>query len=676
VYDVGVTGADGLLETFDELVRGGDLKDAVARLGESLHGCEDPEALLLHGRLAHLVCEFETARVQLDAALAGFLAVGTRRRAAVAASWLARVHLDGWGNRVVGSAWLRRAAGLLDGEEPCLEEGIVAVAVLGCGVADAGALEANARLALDRARRFGDLHLEARALAESGLALVSIGHVDEGMARLDEAMTMALGPGLGDPVAVCEAGCCMLSACARTGDLDRMEAWLQFAQAQGFYHPGNPLFFAACTTRCGALLCEAGRWQEAEGMLVAGVEAGDRSGQFFARLEAYVALADLRIHQGRLEEAERLLLGLDDRAEALAPLARLHIARGDHDLALAVARRGLRLFGADRLRAVPLLLRAVEAELGLGDLSAAAATATELSELAAHTRHSASIAQAALAGAKVAAARCRPAEAVESLEDALAGLGERLPLLRAEIHFALAGLLADARAVADARAAIALHTRVGAPIGAEATRLLRDLGLAPGAAVTATLERDGRFWTVRYGDAVVRLRDSKGIGYLAELLANPGEERHVFDLVDLVEGVPAEPGMDRRRLGDAGPHLDAQAKNAYRHRLEELRTAMDDADACGDQQRAERLQAEMDALVAELGRAMGLGGRDRRASSAAEKARLNVTRALRAAIDRIREAHADLGAHLDEHVRTGMFCAYRPGAEVAWTVSAALTGRP
>jgi hypothetical protein len=185
--------------------------------------------------------------------------------------------------------------------------------------------------------------------------------------------------------------------------------------------------------------------------------------------------------------------------------------------------------------------------------------------------------------------------------------------------------------------------------------------------------RDGTYWTVRCGDAVARLRDAKGMAYLAELLTHRGVERHVFDLVDLVEGVPAEPGLDRRHLGDAGPGLDAQAKDAYRRRLQQLREAMDDADVCGDQQQAEQIQAEIDALVAELSRAMGLGGRDRRAACAAEKARLNVTRAVRAAIARIEQAHPQLGEHLGRHVRTGMFCSYQPGADasVAWTVETA-----
>ena len=49
----------------------------------------------------------------------------------------------------------------------------------------------RAELALDRARRFGDVDLEVKALADGGLAHVQAGRVAEGMAMLDEAMALA-----------------------------------------------------------------------------------------------------------------------------------------------------------------------------------------------------------------------------------------------------------------------------------------------------------------------------------------------------------------------------------------------------------------------------------------------------------------------------------------------------
>jgi len=177
------------------------------------------------------------------------------------------------------------------------------------------------------------------------------------------------------------------------------------------------------------------------------------------------------------------------------------------------------------------------------------------------------------------------------------------------------------------------------------TRLLADIDALGGIVApsreppaTASLRSDGAHWAVMYGNETALLRDSKGLRYLADLIARPAVERHVFDLVTLTEG-GAESELDRRQLGDAGPLLDAQAKAAYKKRLRELREELEDAQALDDEAAAAKAQAEMDALVAELSRAVGLSGRDRRAASAAEKARLNVSRAIRSAIARIGEPH-------------------------------------
>jgi hypothetical protein len=178
---------------------------------------------------------------------------------------------------------------------------------------------------------------------------------------------------------------------------------------------------------------------------------------------------------------------------------------------------------------------------------------------------------------------------------------------------------------------------------------------------TASLVLDGELWTVSYAGTTARLRDSKGLHYLAALVAHPGVERHALDLVALTDPPPSPAAASlRRHLGDAGPVLDDRSKAAYRRRLIDLREEVEEAEAFNDDERAARAQAQIDALTGELARAVGLGGRDRRAASAAERARLNVTRALRSAIGRIEDAVPELGAHLDRRVRTGVFCAYEP----------------
>jgi hypothetical protein len=181
---------------------------------------------------------------------------------------------------------------------------------------------------------------------------------------------------------------------------------------------------------------------------------------------------------------------------------------------------------------------------------------------------------------------------------------------------------------------------------------------------------DGDWWTVAFDGQTVRLKELKGFHYLRRLLANPSRELHVLELVAGAGGATAarEDGLGTGSGAEAV--LDPEAKSAYRRRIDELREEIDEADAFADDVRAARARAELDALEQELARALGLGGRDRRLSSEAERARINVTRALRAAIDRIARTHPRLGEHLRTLVRTGIFCCYAtdPRAPVTWSV--------
>jgi len=120
---------------------------------------------------------------------------------------------------------------------------------------------------------------------------------------------------------------------------------------------------------------------------------------------------------------------------------------------------------------------------------------------------------------------------------------------------------------------------------------------------------------------------------------------------------------------DAGPVLDERAKAQYRQRLQELADDIEEAEAWGDPERAARARRETDLLTEELVRAVGLGGRDRRAASDAERARASVTKALRTAIRRIAEHDPELGRHLTVSVRTGAFCAYcpDPASSISWS---------
>jgi non-specific serine/threonine protein kinase len=113
-------------------------------------------------------------------------------------------------------------------------------------------------------------------------------------------------------------------------------------------------------------------------------------------------------------------------------------------------------------------------------------------------------------------------------------------------------------------------------------------------------------------------------------------------------------------LGDAGEHLDAQAKATYKQRLRELRAELDEAQAFNDLGRTDKIQAEIDFLTAELTRAVGLGGRVRKAASPLERARVNVTLAVKTALKRVTVHHATLGQYLARTIKTGYTCVYTP----------------
>jgi hypothetical protein len=225
----------------------------------------------------------------------------------------------------------------------------------------------------------------------------------------------------------------------------------------------------------------------------------------------------------------------------------------------------------------------------------------------------------------------------------------------------------------ELRAARAILARVGGEAPAEPER--PSLAAPAETSLGAMFRCEGDTWCLGFAGSSVRLRDLKGLRYLACLLAEPAREFQALELVAL-DREPADqasppPGSESGPWvgGDAGPLLDARAKEAYRRRLTEIDEDIDEATAMADLGRMAQAQAEREFLVRELSRAVGLGGRDRRAGSASERARVSVTRALRQALARIREHHAPLADHLDRAVRTGSHCAYlpEPGATVDWT---------
>ncbi len=180
----------------------------------------------------------------------------------------------------------------------------------------------------------------------------------------------------------------------------------------------------------------------------------------------------------------------------------------------------------------------------------------------------------------------------------------------------------------------------------------------------ATFRREGQFWTMTFAGRTARLHDLRGFRYIADLLASPGRDVPVLDLLTAHAAAPGveahEAGLERSGSSPSEPILDPRAKEEYRRRLHDLAEDLEEARSWHDPERAAKLEAEIDAITDELGRAVGLGGRDRQMFSPAERARVSVTKAIKVAIRAIAKECPAMGEHLQASIRTGRFCSYAP----------------
>jgi tetratricopeptide (TPR) repeat protein len=216
--------------------------------------------------------------------------------------------------------------------------------------------------------------------------------------------------------------------------------------------------------------------------------------------------------------------------------------------------------------------------------------------------------------------------------------------LEAAAAFSMNSIIAEVKA---------LDERIGAS-QLEAPQLSNDLE-------RTIFRRDGDYWTLDWGGRTVRIRHLKGLDAIRVLLACPNQAAHVSELARIMDGSGAEEDVRAAACSaDAGPLLDPEAKKNYRIRLNELRDELDEARSFNDIGRVDRISSEIEFLEGEMARAVGLGGRDRRAGSISERRRVRVTNAVRSAIEQIGKNHRELAEHLKIAVRTGTLCTYRP----------------
>jgi DNA-binding CsgD family transcriptional regulator len=470
---MGVATVDDLVRLGREALAEADWESARAVFEQAAEFGESAETLAGLGEALQFAGEHARAIELKERAFAEYERGGLRAEAAELARWLAFLHVSVHGNPAAANGWMARAEGLLEGVPECAAHGWL-VLDRAPWTSDASEREQLAAAAIEIARRYGDRDLEFDAMALLGEAYVASGRVAEGMTLLDQAMASVAA---GEVVGVGPAGeiyCRLLSACERATDIRRAEQWLEAAtrfEAWGDFVPPT------CRTHYGGILIALGRWEEAERELLAAVRTFE-TGYWASQLFPLLRLADLRVRQGRLEEAERLLEGIDWHPSAKRSLARIAFTRGDLALADDLVRLCLEATPPSDPDCPPLLGFLVEVQLARGNLAAAEGTVDQFAELAAEGDRTRAV--AVLAQGRVRAAR-GDEQARADFQAALESFSRLgLPLEAAQARVALARALAShasAAAVVEARVALATFARLGATRDADAaSALLRELG--------------------------------------------------------------------------------------------------------------------------------------------------------------------------------------------------------
>jgi DNA-binding CsgD family transcriptional regulator len=392
--------------------------------------------------------------------------------AADAAIGIALTYEASVGNLTAAKGWLERLVRLVDEFELEPLEGWVRVLRCVLYPQDPPQVERWAREALEIARRFEDRDLELCALCEVGAALAAQGRVEEGLAALGEAVAASLGGEAERPDTIVYCCCRTIVTCSLTAEVDRAAQWIRAADA----FDGGLHLHVLCRAHYGGVLFATGRWPEAEEELLKAIELS-RGAERVVHAEAVARLAELRLAQGRTEEAARLLAGLGDQPAAAHARAAVQLARGEAQAAATLLARRLRHLAHSALEAAPCVELLVGAELATGAVQRATARALELSETAP---------DAVKAYGERALGRClmasgQPDAATAHLEQAMELFAAReLVYEAARSRLLLAESLSAARpqaAVGEARVALEELERLGAADADVAAALLRSLGV-------------------------------------------------------------------------------------------------------------------------------------------------------------------------------------------------------
>jgi tetratricopeptide (TPR) repeat protein len=696
---------DDLLERAREAWRNADWRHAYELAGQAdASGTLSPPDLAFLAEVAYAAGRLDVTIDSWERAYAQNILAGDSLSAAGAAVRVAMHLLFDTALMAPVRGWLNRAERLLEGHSETPVHAWLAVVRnyerLLSG--DFQAARENSRQAIEVGGRCNPAAAAIGRVAEAR-SIILAGDVPQGLALLNEAAVATVSGEL-DPLFTGLVYCELVCAFQSLAQYDQAEEWTSAMERWSRRKPIGSLH-GRCRVHRAEILRLRGFCGEAEEEALLACEEL----RPYLRRELGWPLSELgriRLRRGDVEGAEEALRAAHEAGWDPQPgLALVHLAKGDVPSAARAIRDALanplnvpskELPPHTELRRAPLLEAQAEIAVAAADLELAQSAAHELSRIAARFESKALTAGAALALGRVSLAQGDTSGARDRFEEAARlwneiGAPYETALARLGLGQAFLAESNEVRAVLEFQAARSGFEKVGAlDRAAEAARACGNTGPtsahdrqrqfqvpsadAIGVGDENVFRREGEFWSVAFQQQTVRLRDLKGMRYVARLLAHPARDFHVLELVadetgTAVDSGPYEAAELTVSLGlDADVLLDSKAKEAYRRRLAQIEEDSEDAVARGDHERAAQAQAERDFLVRELARAVGLGGRDRHAASFSERARASVTRAIRHAMAKIREHHPALGEHLDRTIRTGTWCAYLPDprAPPAW----------
>ncbi len=559
--------------------------------------------------------------------------------------------------------------------------------------------------ALAMAQRVGDHGTLAFALLARHFVLWGSGSIDERLALATEVVRLA--EDAGDLGLALEGQAWRILALLELGDIDAVDREIEsYARQSVKLRTPRNRWYLTLVRSARAFL--AGQFAEGERLAMEAAAVQGEGGEQANAIMFFAAqLFTVRREQGRLGELEPAITGFATQFAALpiwrCSLAVFHCELGNRD----AARHELDRLAAQDFAALPhdanrppALALLSEACSVLGDAPRAALL---YKFLLPYAERNIVVATAAICYGPaarylglLATTLARWEDAAQHFADALA-MNERMgarPWTAHTQHDYARMLLArgwsgDYQQAGDLLdQALATAQELGMKSLAEKVETLRSqtgLSLGPGSPLplrrkdgtvqpaASVFRQEGDYWTIAYEGSVFRLKDCTGARYLSHLLQHPHKEFHVFDLVDVGgsrasvhasrkqgAAVLAETGLHATDGGDAGPLLDSKARAAYKRRLADLHSELEEAQGFNDIGRMEKLQQEVAFLSRQLAVGLGLHPQYRRAAASADQVRVNVTRAIKRVIKKIATQHRALGLHLANTVSTGRFCSYTP----------------